>query len=140
MSADNGIYILQTINPLGGKEYRVSDLSAIENLNYDKDAPDPIIFQPSKEDYSDKQFHSVNEYMPENTKHLEWSMAYRAKYHSDDDDVLIRNARKIFARCQVRYTREDALKEADIIYQNIMASDFPVLEYGISFITIDRVF
>lgn len=34
MSADNGIYILETNSPLGGKEYRVKELQAIENLHY----------------------------------------------------------------------------------------------------------
>lgn len=35
MSADNGIYILETIGP----EYRVAHLQAIDNLAYDESAP-----------------------------------------------------------------------------------------------------
>jgi hypothetical protein len=35
MSADNGIYILETDGPNGGKEYRVAELQAVENYTWD---------------------------------------------------------------------------------------------------------
>lgn len=39
MSADNGIYILQTPNGMGGLEYRVRDLQAIDNLYWIESGP-----------------------------------------------------------------------------------------------------
>lgn len=146
MSADNGIYILRTINKNKSTylthpyEYRVAHLTAIEDVNYDENAPDPNEYRPNTFDYDDGELHSVNEYIPENTKHLEWQKAYRAKVNSEDSKVQINNARTMWGHCSIFYTRSEALDYADKIYQQIMESKFPVLEYGISFITIEEVF
>lgn len=37
MSADNGIYILQTESQNGGDEFRVAHLQAIDNISWDED-------------------------------------------------------------------------------------------------------
>lgn len=136
MSADNGIYILKTPSKVNkGYEYRVRELMAVENINYDENAPEPDLYKPSREDYKDKEFHSVNEYMPENTKHLEWRVAYNAKFNSNDSKVLIRNARKMWKKCKVFYSEQEALLEA-----SRQLKETEICEYGISFITINEVF
>lgn len=95
MSADNGIYILQTPGTIND-EYRVVHTTNIEDYQYDHDTG-------------------------------RFSVDYK---------VHIKNARKIWANSIVHITRTGALHEADKIYRDIMNSDFPVLEYGISFIEI----
>lgn len=57
-----------------------------------------------------------------------------------DQDVWIYNARKMWGKCKVFTSRKLAYDEAIRLYDNIMDSDFPVLEYGISEIKIGRVF
>lgn len=94
MSADNGIYILVT-EAEEGKEYRVRELQAIENVEWDPKAQKP----------------------------------------TDDPDVKIENARRMWEGCDVYRSKEEALEYAAAIHQEIMESTFPVLEYGICFIT-----
>lgn len=47
MSADNGVYILKTINPKGGYEFRVAHLQAVDNVGWDDNlrrmTDDPIV-------------------------------------------------------------------------------------------------
>lgn len=62
-----------------------------------------------------------------------WDAAYGAE--TDDPDVHIANARKMWARAKVFYERIDALVEADRLTR-----EYPMLEYGISFIQIPRAF
>ena len=76
MSADNGIYILQTPYSYGKCQYRVAYHMAVENFMWD--------------DIKGEE--------------------------SQDPDVWIKNARKMWPG-PVFYTREDALKEADKLYQ-----------------------
>lgn len=104
MSADNGIYILET----SGSEFRVSMLQAVENYMWDDN-----LQQPDK--------------------------SYCGGY-SNNPDIQIVNAREMWKDCKVYSNSEDAMTEAKIIYDEIMSSDFPILEYGISFIKIDRKF
>ena len=110
MSADNGIYILVTNRAPNGKlngkkQYRVRELQAIENLTYDPFAPDPIL--PTSNEY-----HSVHEYRPDDKEHCDYQKAYRLKYHSDNLDVHIHNARHMWRDCFVFSRRADALEYA----------------------------
>jgi hypothetical protein len=138
MSADNGIYILQTPKDAApgepiesyGYEYRVRELQCIENLNYDEHAPEPI--QPSGE------YHSINEYRPEDKEHCDYQEAYRVKYHSGNPDVLISNARNMWEDCIVFTDKSKALLHASELLQKAETDYY--IEYGISFIKIARVF
>ena len=100
MSADNGIYILETVGYGVPSEYRVKHLQAIDNVYWD------------------------------NVK----------KESTNNQDIHIINARCMWNGCKVFTDRVEALKEADRIYREIMGSDFPIIEYGISLITISRKF
>jgi len=83
------------------------------------------------------------------------SYEYRVAYHSaienylwDDDkkeesndpDIWIKNARNMWKNCPVFHSRVDALTEADRQYQKFTEDGGYVLEYGISFIHVPRVF
>jgi len=87
MSADNGIYILESKDG-----FRVAHASAIENLWW-----------------WDEECAALNELNPK----------YLQQY---------------FGKCKPFPTMIEAMKEAKSMYDEIMKSDFPVLEYGISFI------
>jgi hypothetical protein len=137
MSADNGIYILQTHNTTGyqgGYEYRVKELQAIENLNYDKDAPEPILSKYEGE------YHSIYELRPEDKKHVAYQEAYRAKYYSTNPDVLIANARNMWKGCKVFTDKSSALLYASELLDKCTNDYGMEPEYGISFIKIPRVF
>lgn len=99
MSADNGIYILQTNNVNGnGFEYRVAECQAIENINY---------YNPVR-GYNDKI--------------------------ADDTMLVI-----YFGDCIV-YNKKDAYDIADRMENDILQSEYPILEYGVSIIKIDKIF
>ena len=121
MSADNGIYILRTSVPnissmMGdGFEYRIAHLQAVENYQYK---------------YCD--LHGMH--WSENCEACKDCVA------TQDPDIWIKNAREMWKNIPVFHTRRDALNEADRIYQEIMQDDFAIIEYGISFIDIPRVF
>jgi len=137
MSADNGIYVLETNAApngklFGEKEYRVKHLQAIENVEYDELAPSPI--RPTGD------FHSMYECRPEDKEHCAYQEAYRVKFHSTNPDVHIRNARNMWKRCLVYRDLNKALLEAHRMEKEIMDSEYPILEYGVSTIRIDRVF
>lgn len=139
MSADNGIYILETPTDAApgepsdsyGFEYRVRELMAVDNLYYDALAPDPI--QPSGE------YHSVSEFRPEDKEHVAYQKSYRAKYYSKIPDVQIVNARNMWKDCVVYNNKHEALYAASKLEDNNYQHGYPT-EYGISFIRIDRVF
>lgn len=139
MSADNGIYILKTPKDAApgepedsyGYEYRVRELQCIENVRYDKDAPAPIA--PSS-------YHSVYEYRPDDEAHCAYQKAYRIKYHSDNPDVLIRNAREMWGHCKVFTDKSSALMYAAELEDKFVEACGFQTEYGISFIEIARVF
>lgn len=99
MSADNGIYILQTNNADGtGFEYRVAECQAVENINY---------YSPAR-GYNDK---------------------------IADDAMLV-----IYFGDSKIYNKKDAYDIANRIEDDILQSEWPILEYGISTIKIDKVF
>lgn len=59
---------------------------------------------------------------------------------TSDEDVHIKNAREMW-NGPVFSSKQDALREADLMAEEILNDDFcPVLEYGISTITIPREF
>lgn len=100
MSADNGIYILESPREDGqGYEYRVIHAQAIENIEYDAN------------------FH-------------------RLPHGEFDDEQLI----NYFGRAEV-LDKESARELAFIKEEEILSDDFcPILEYGISTITMNRPF
>lgn len=138
MSADNGIYILETNAAPNGKlngekEYRVKHLQVIDNIRYDENAPKPIKPEGSHKSY--------NEYDPKDETHCNYQRAYRIKFYNDDPDVHIRNARDMWKDCKVFNNKVNAMQCACNIEKQIMGDNMcPILEYGISFIRIDRVF
>ena len=97
MSADNGIYILETKHPKNPNkyEYRVAHLQAVDNVDWDENL----------------------------------------KKYTDDPDIIIKNARNMWGGCHVFTSKTKALEAAAKIEQ-----ETTILEYGISFIRIDRVF
>lgn len=94
MSADNGIYILETPNRnTGFTEYRVAHCQAIENI-----------------------------------------------YYPEDSKIEDKYLRMLFGKCEVLTDRLAALKLAQEIYDEIMKSIFPIIEYGIQTIRFPREF
>jgi hypothetical protein len=81
MSADNGIYILESDDG-----YRITHAQAIENITYDPD---------------------------DTGYNQEW-------------------VKCLFGDCKVFSTIDQARDEAWRLYNEIMESDFPIVEYGIS--------
>ena len=94
MSADNGVYVLETKDG-----FRVAELMAVENYLWDEEIGGD----------------------------------------TTDQDVWIKNAREMWANSPHFKTEEEAMKYAKELYDKIM-KDFGIVEYGISFITIDRNF
>lgn len=94
MSADNGIYVLETKDG-----FRVVELQAVENYCWDDEIGG----------------------------------------HTTDQDVWIKNAREMWASSPHFKTEEEAMKYAKKLHDKTM-KDFGIVEYGISFITIDRNF
>jgi len=107
MSADNGVYILETPARTGfpgpeNKEYRVRELQAIDNIGWD---PNKLNSRGTKGD------------------------------ETDDPDVMILNARRMWAGCKAYMDKGEALKIAAEVLDSCW-----ICEYGIRFIQIDRVF
>lgn len=94
MSADNGVYILVTPTD-DGYEYRVTETSAIENLNWDESIGD----------------------------------------ETNDEDVIIKNARGTWHGAKIYYKRGETLEAAHDLYKSL-----PICEYGVSEIHINRKF
>jgi hypothetical protein len=105
-------------------------MQAIENVRYDAHAPEAI--QPAG------IYRSVNEFRPDDKAHLAYQKAYRIKYHSDNPDVLIRNARHMWRMCKVFTDKSSALLYATELLEKAESEYY--IEYGISFIRIARVF
>ncbi len=122
MSADDGIYILET--GISKKEYRVAHLQAIENIAYDKDAPD---FEWCNQSGSINKNHDF--------RTCPSCRARQKKFHSDDPNVHIRNARDMWGNCQVFTTEADAMHKAMELYRECC-----ICEYGIQTIAIERDF
>jgi hypothetical protein len=115
MSADNGIYILQSLDG-----YRVIHAQAIENLYYWETStccsnPVPII-----DEYKNERCRECGSYLPK--------MEQR-------DSICPNRLKEYFGECEVFKTEEKALQEAERIYDEII-DDFycPIIEYGINFI------
>lgn len=90
MSADNGVYILQSLDG-----FRVIHAQAIENLYW-------------------------------------WEIEDCGKMV---DRLNPQELKRYFGKCKVFSTKEEADKEAQKIYDEIMKDDFcPIVEYGISYI------
>lgn len=119
MSADNGIYILET-KRADGWEYRVAHLQAIENINYDEEAPDA----ESCEKY--------NQYLHTPCAKC---IAWDKKFNSEDKDVMIRNARRMWKNSPMFLSQKDAW-----LYAQEMDATARMTEYGVCRITIDREF
>jgi hypothetical protein len=101
MSADNGIYILETLNSTGtALEWRVAEMSAIDNLSYDESAP----------------------------------MGSSERFNSKNPDVLIKNAREMFAHAAVFTDKEEAILHAHFV------SEMTYTEYGVCTIKVPRAF
>ena len=69
-----------------------------------------------------------------------YMLGEKGKINWIDPDIHIRNARRIWKGCIVFKSREDALAEAERMYQEVMESAVPVVVDGIAFITIERRF
>jgi len=91
MSADSGIYILETptVNGSTEKEFRIVHATAIDNLDYEVPVGSDL----------------------------------------NPEEVI-----KYFGRSSVFSNSTDAMTKAKTIYDEIMSSPYPVIEYGISFI------
>lgn len=120
MSADNGIYILETIGP----EYRVAHLQAIDNLEYDDSMPE-LEHCPNSHTWTDNH----------NPAECKLCRKYAEKFNSQNPDVHIKNARMMWKNCHVFTAEEEAMKAA-----MEMLKDCCVCEYGICYIKIDRKF
>ena len=115
MSSDNGIYILQSLDG-----FRIVHAQAIENLYWweKKSAccTNPNIVSVDGEE----QCYNCRSYLPE--------MELR-------DDICPERLKGYFRKSKIFDTEEEALKEAQILYDEIIDDDFcPIVEYGISFI------
>lgn len=141
MSADNGIYILETPKDAApgepidsyGFEYRVRELMAVENLYFDESA------LAHYHSLSEKAKHSVRDFRPDDKEHVAFQEAHSAAFSSNNPDVQIANARVMWKGCTVFNSKEEALAEASRQEEAQYKHGF-ILEYGISFIRIDRVF
>ena len=97
MSADNGVYILETLkkDKPNTFEFRVAHLQAVENVDWDQ----------------------------------------KQKCETEDDQIRIKNARKMWKNCKIFTSKKDALTFASDVLDELM-----ICEYGISFVTINEVF
>lgn len=96
MSADNGIYILQSQDG-----FRVMHAQAIENMEW-------LRYEPSKTGY----------------------------IRAITDEEKKTACKEYWEKAPFFATKEEALKHAFEIEQEIMDSEFPVLEYGVSIIRV----
>lgn len=116
MSADNGVYILETPTADGGLEYRVSHIQAVENMDWDRC---PI---------HGRDIHRGNDgrrRCPECVAH---------NRVTDDHNVIIQNAREMW-RGKVYTDKAAALLAASEVLEKLY-----ICEYGISFIRVNAQF
>jgi hypothetical protein len=111
MSADNGIYILESKDG-----FRVIHAQAIENLYW---------WWKDERLYDDKWVEAQKKAGVENP--------YKGMGESKDK-LNPKELVRYFGKCEVFDTKQQALDEAQKKYNEIMKSEFPVIEYGISFI------
>jgi len=111
MSADNGIYILEAKDG-----WRVIHAQAIDNLNW----------WWTDERLYDKEFVEAQE-----------KAGVKNPFKSKGESRNELNPREIavyFGHAKVHKTKEAAMEAATKMYDEIMSSSFPIVEYGISFI------
>ncbi len=117
MSADNGIYILRSLDG-----YRVTEAGAIENLYWWANCCDkPNVVQDALEDGC--FYHDVCQNC--NTK----DPKFEQREELNPKELL-----KYFGKCTVYDTQKEVLEEATNIFEEIMDDDMGIVEYGISFI------
>lgn len=80
MSADNGIYILESTTDQGTPEYRVTEAMAIENLNY---------VPASTHEPEDEEFWNLTEL---------WKYFGRCQVYRTEDEAY-QQARQLYRRC-----------------------------------------
>ena len=112
MSADNGIYVLQSKDG-----YRVIEAQAIDNLWW---------WWKDERLYDDKYVEKEQKKGVENPYK---DMGERR------EEINPRELLLYFGKCKVYKTKQKVMNEAVRLYNEIMNSDFPILEYGISFIS-----
>jgi len=113
MSADNGIYILQSLDG-----YRVIEAGAIENLHWWENCCD----KPNIKDdglLNHQQCINCGTLDPKSEERQELNPKELLNY---------------FGKCTVYDTEKEVLEEATNIFQEIMDDDMGIIEYGISFI------
>ncbi len=118
MSADNGIYILQSLDG-----YRVIEAGAIENLNWHHTCcNNPNVID--EEAGEDCMFHqkciNCNTLDP---------------ISEPRDELCPDMLKQYFGKCTVYDTQSEALEEATNIFEEILDDDMGIVEYGISFVT-----
>ena len=118
MIADNGIYILQSLDG-----YRVIEAGAIENLYWWYnccDTPNVI---------SDK-YHGENNLLHDQCKNC-GTLNPESELR---DDLCPDMLKQYFGKSTVYNTQGEALEEATNIFEEILDDDFGIVEYGISFV------
>lgn len=122
MSADNGIYLLQTLDG-----WRVAHLQAIDNIYWHPTCCDNPDIHEEITQY-DEHMNPIDIYYHEKCANCgtcdpEWERRDKI------NPMIICD---YFKDSFVFETEEDALTQADIIYMDIMDDDFcPIVEYGI---------
>lgn len=119
MSADNGIYILQSLDG-----YRVIEAGAIENLHWwNSCCKKPNIQEDVLVSIDDNLFHdkciNCGTLDPESEERDELNPKMLLQY---------------FGKCTVYDTEKEVLEEATNIFEEIMDDNIGIVEYGISFI------
>lgn len=124
MSADNGIYILKTLDG-----YRVAHLQAIENIYWwPSCCSDPDI-----QEEIDQDGYGGGQYAQEVFYHDKCqNCGRRDPEHECRDKINPIVIFDYFNKCKVFLTEDEAFKEADRIYTEITNDDFcGIVEYGI---------
>ena len=111
MSVDNGIYILKSKDG-----YRVVHTQAIDNLFW---------WWNDGRLYDDAYVEGLEKQGVKNPFH------HKGETRSEINPIFLFNC---FSKALVLGTEEEAWDEAKRMYKEIMGGDFPIIEYGISFI------
>ena len=117
MSADNGIYILQSLDG-----FRVIHAQAIENIYWHFTCCDnPNVIEKKIGDiYTVEICKNCNTERPIGVMKNEINPCFLKQY---------------FGGCKIFKTKEESLLEAERIYNEILNDDYcPIIEYGIQFI------
>jgi hypothetical protein len=127
MSADNGIYILETPTSDGGLEYRVAHLQAVENVEWSRCSIHGSDLQRGNE-----QIYKEGNWVQRYPNPCPECLTVRG--YSDDPDIHIANAREMWLG--------DALSSRAVALEHAadMLERLAICEYGISFIKIPRKF